>query len=105
MDNHYITVEHPDSDFYALHLTDKSPYEGVRFIYGTVSVKEDTQLGMATLSFTYNISDPGDFDHDDLCKDQKFNDYIGELLTHIIEEGTTEIAERDPNTRTEPSTK
>ena len=55
MDNHYITVEHPDSDFYALHLTDKSPFEGVRFIYGTVSIKEDAQLGMATLSFTYNI--------------------------------------------------
>jgi len=57
---------------------------------------------MATLSFSYNINDPGDFDHDDLTKDEGFNNYIGELLSHIIE--GKEIAERDTNARTEPST-
>lgn len=103
MDKEYTVVEHPDSDFYAIALTDKSPWSGVRFIYGTVSIKESPELDIATLSFSYNINDPGDFDHDDLTKDEGFNNYIGELLSHIIEEGTT-IAKRDTDTRTEPST-
>jgi len=104
MDNHFITVEHPESDFYAIHLNENSPYDGVRFIYGTVSIKEDAKLDMATLTFTYNINDPGEFDHDDLRKDEKFNNYLGDLLTHIIDAGTTQIAERDTDTRTKPST-
>ena len=104
MDNHFTTQEHPGSDFYAIHLNDNSPYPGVRFIYGTVSIKESPDLDIATLSFTYNINDPGDFDHDTLKEDEKFNKYLGDLLTHIIEEGTTQRAERDTNTRTEPYT-
>lgn len=104
MDNHFITVEHPESDFYAIHLNENSPYDGVRFIYGTVSIKEDAKLDMATLTFTYNINDPGEFDHDDLRQDEKFNNYLGDLLTHIIDAGTTQIAERDTDTRTKPST-
>ena len=104
MDNHFTTQEHPGSDFYAIHLNDNSPYPGVRFIYGTVSIKESPDLDIATLSFTYNINDPGDFDHDTLKEDEKFNNYLGDLLTHIIEEGTTQRAERDTNTRTESST-
>ena len=103
MDNHYITVEHPESDFYAIHLNENSPYDGVRFIYGTVSIKESPELDIATLSFTYNINDSGDFDHDTLRDDEKFNNYLGDLLTHIIEQGTTNLEERNTNTRTESS--
>jgi len=104
MDNHYITVEHPESDFYAIHLNDNSPYDGVRFIYGTVSIKESPELDIATLSFTYNINDPGDFDHDTLRNDENFNNYLGDLLTHIIEQGTTNLEKRNTDTRTESST-
>jgi hypothetical protein len=104
VDNHYITVEHPGSDFYAIHLNDNSPYDGVRFIYGTVSIKESPELDIATLSFTYNINDPGDFDHDTLRDDEKFNNYLGDLLTHIIEQGTTNLEKRNTDTRTESST-
>ena len=104
MDNHYITVEHPESDFYAIHLNNNSPYDGVRFIYGTVSIKESPELDIATLSFTYNINDPGDFDHDTLRDDEKFNNYIGDLLTNIIEQGTTNLEKRNTDTRTESST-
>ena len=103
MDNHFITQEHPGSDFYSIMLNENSPYDGVRFIYGTVSIKESPELDMATLSFTYNINDPGDFDHDTLRDDEGFNNYLGDLLTHI-EQGTT-IAKRDTDTRTESSTK
>tara|TARA_Y100000385_G_scaffold34744_1_gene32655 strand:- start:3474 stop:3791 length:318 start_codon:yes stop_codon:yes gene_type:complete len=104
MDSHYITVEHPDSDFYAIHLNDNSPFPNVRFIYGTVSIKESPELDIATLSFTYNINDPGDFDHDTLRDDENFNNYLGDLLTHIIEQGTTNLEKRNTDTRTESST-
>jgi len=100
MDSHFIVQEHPGSDFYAIHLTEDSPYPGVRFIYGTVSIKEDPNLGFATLSFSYNINDPGEYEHDLLKDDEDFNNYLGELLTHIIEQGTIERAERDTDTRT-----
>jgi|TARA_B110000914_G_C15350370_1_gene393597 hypothetical protein len=104
MDSHFTTVEHPESDFYAIHLNENSPYNGVRFIYGTVSIKESAELDLATLTFTYNINDPGDFDHDTLRNDEKFNNYLGDLLTHIIEQGTTSIAERNTDTHTKSST-
>ena len=104
MDNHFITVEHPESDFYAIHLNENSPYDGVRFIYGTVSIKESPELDVATLTFTYNINDPGEYDHDELRKDEKFNNYLGDLLTHIIDAGTTQLAERNTNARTESFT-
>lgn len=104
MDNHFTTVEHEESDFYAIQLKDPSPWAGVRFIYGRVSIKESPELDIATLTFTYNINDPGEFDHDKLREDEDFNNYLGDLLTHIIDEGTTQIDQRDTNTRTESST-
>ena len=71
-------------------------------IYGTVKILEDQQLDMATLQFTYNIVDPGDYDHDDLRKDEDFNNYLGDLLKHIINEGT--IGKSTTDSRTESST-
>ncbi len=102
MDSHYTTQEHPDSDFYALKFTKESPYENVMVIYGTVKILEDQQLDMATLQFTYNIVDPGDYDHDDLREDKDFNNYLGDLLKHIINEGT--IGKSTTDSRTESST-
>ena len=104
MDSHYTTQEHPDSDFYAIKFTEDSPYTGVMVIYGTVKILEDTTLDVATLKFTYNIVDPGDYDHDDLRKDEDFNNYLGDLLTHIIEEGTIGNSESTTDSRTESST-
>lgn len=104
MNNHYTTQEHPDSDFYALKFTEESPYTNVMIIYGTVKILEDQQLDVATLKFTYNIVDPGDYDHDDLRKDEDFNNYLGDLLTHIIEEGTIGNSESTTDTHTKSST-
>lgn len=104
MDSHYTTQEHPDSDFYAIKFTEESPYTNVMVIYGTVKILEDQQLDMATLKFTYNIVDPGDFDHDDLREDKDFNNYLGDLLQHIIREGTIGNSESTTDTHTESST-
>jgi hypothetical protein len=39
-----------------------------------------------------------------LKNDEAFNNYLGDLLTHIIQEGTTKLAERNTDTRTKSST-
>ena len=103
MDNQYKLVEHPGSDFYAIHLTDESPYQDVRVIYGTVKVIESVEIDSATLSFTYNINDPGEFDDSKLTKDPDFNNYLGDLLTHIISEGTIGNIKSTTDAHTESS--
>lgn len=80
----YTFVESNDVDFYGVKLN--TQFKGVILIYGKVGIKESPELDLATLSFTYNIQDPGDNDHDELIKDEYFNNYIGAVLQHIIEE-------------------
>ena len=80
----YTFVESDQVDFYAVKLN--SEFDGVVLIYGKVGIKEDTTLDIATLSFTYTIRDPSDHDHDELCADEYFNNYIGAVLEHIINE-------------------
>ena len=102
-ENDYTYVENPNHSLYGVRLLTGN-YKDVIYQYGKVSIKESPELDVATLTFTYNINDPGEYDHDKLRKDEKFNNYLGDLLTHIIDAGTTQLAERDTNSRTESST-
>jgi len=85
----YTFVEHEDIDFYGIRLNTRG-FEGIVLIYGKVGIREDKELDIATLSFTYQVQDPGNHDHDELCKDEYFNNYIGAVLQHIIEENKDE---------------
>ena len=69
-----------------------------------VGIKESPELDIATLSFTYNIQDPGDYDHDKLCKDTEFNNYIGAVLEHIINETMGDKLDEDIIGHNEPNT-
>lgn len=77
----YIFTEHENSDFYGVKFTE-GKYANVTVLYGTVSIKEDGDA--ATLTFTYNIQDPGQHDLDTLNKSEEFKNYLGDMLTHII---------------------
>ena len=81
----YTFVESNNVDFYGVQLND-SKYKGVILVYGKGGIKESPELDIATLSFTYQVTDPGEHDHDELVKDEYFNNYIGAVLQHIIEE-------------------
>jgi hypothetical protein len=83
-DSHYSFLENASSDWYAIKLNDK--WKGVTIVYGTVSIKESPELDSATLTFNYNIQDPGEYNHDELRKDEGFNNYLGAILQHIISE-------------------
>jgi len=46
-------------------------------------VQDDKET--AKLSFKYQIDNPADFDRQKLESDQNFNNYIGDILSHIIQ--------------------
>ena len=91
--NDYTFVEHENVDFYGVKLN--TEFKGVVLIYGKVGIKESPELDIATLSFTYTIQDPADNDHDELCKDEYFNNYIGAVLEHIINETMADKLDED----------
>ena len=83
-ENDYSFVENPKSDLFGVKLT-TNKYKGVIITYGKVSIKESPETGYATLSFTYNIQDTSKFQHDELEADEGFKNYLGVILSHIIE--------------------
>ena len=99
----YTFVENDNVDFYGVRLND-SKFNGVTLIYGKVGIKESPELDIATLSFTYQITDPGEHDHDELCKDEYFNNYIGAVLQHIIEETMGDKLDEDIIGHNKPNT-
>jgi len=81
----YKFIEHEEEDWYGIELT-TGKWKGVKYMYGTVSVKESPELGTATLHFTWNPIEVGKFEEDDLLNDIKFKNYIGGVLQNIIED-------------------
>ena len=82
--NDYNFVEKPESNFYGVKLK-SGKWKDVIVIYGKVSIKESVETGYATLSFSYQIEDSGKFQPDQLENNEKFKNYLGDILTHIIE--------------------
>lgn len=85
----YILVENPASEFYSVKLKCKE-WHGIIFTYGAVSVKEDKANDTATLSFNWQLQDAGNFEPEEINTSEKFQNYIGALLQHIITESLTE---------------
>ena len=88
--NDYTYVENDSSEFWGIKFRNDSPYSGVVVVYGTVSIKEDQALGMATLSFTYNVQDAGQFNVDELESSEEFKNYLGDILSSIINDQAKE---------------
>ena len=85
----YKFVESEHIEFYGIKLL-TGKWKDVLYIYGKVSIKESPELDIATLGFTYNIQDPGEFEPDDLINDSTFKDYIGAVLEHIMQNSLKE---------------
>lgn len=85
--NDYTFAEHQLDDGWAVRLVNH--YPGVLYQYGKVRVKilnEGTEEENAMLQFEFNIIDEGDFDLDELNNNEDFNNLLGEVLTHIVED-------------------
>ncbi len=79
----YKFVESNISELYGIKLM-SGEWEDVIVTYGKVTIKENTDSGIATLAFEYNINDPVGWGYDELEKSEDFKNYLGDVLSHII---------------------
>ena len=97
----YKFVEKESSDFYSVKLL-SGKWQGLIYTYGQISIKESPQTDCATLSFDYKIEEfpSATTNSSEFEKDEEFKNYLGEVLTNIIEESEFKIGE---NNGTEPA--
>ena len=108
----YQLVESNNIEFYGVKLL-TGKWKDVVYIYGQVKIKESPELDIATLAFTYDIQEAGQFEEDELIGDIDFRNYIGGILQNIMEESLEQgevigkIGHNNTNTdtRTKPSDK
>jgi hypothetical protein len=79
----YKFVESSLSDLYGIKLT-SGKWKDVIITYGKITIKEDKEAVIATLSFTYHVEDAASFQPDQLEADIEFKNYLGDVLSHII---------------------
>ena len=82
-ENDYGFVENPESDLYGIKIK-SGQWKNVIVVYGKVTIKESVETGIATLGFTYQVMDSSTWQIDELEKDENFKNYLGDLLSHII---------------------
>lgn len=85
----YTFADNGFNDLWAIKL--KTKYEGVVYCYGKVTAKleeidDETGDGIANLKFQYQILESGEFDKEELEKDRDFNNYLGDVLNHILQD-------------------
>ena len=87
----YNTISESDYKFVSSNLSElygvkllSGEWQDVIVTYGKVTIKENTESGIATLAFSYQISDPVGWGYDQLEKDEDFKNYLGDVLSHII---------------------
>ena len=85
----YQLVESNNIEFYGVKLL-TGKWKDVVYIYGQVKIKESPELDIATLAFTYDIQEAGQFEEDELIGDIDFRNYIGGILQNIMEESLEE---------------
>ena len=100
----YTVAEADQDDQWAVRL--RSAWPGVTYVYGKIQVKEKTD-GTASIDFKYKIVDAGEFEAEDLEQSADFNNYLGEVLQHIIEDafdnGKAKINDRSKHTTNDNS--
>ena len=82
-ENDYTYVENEQSIVQGVKYK-TGPYKDVIVMYGTVSIKEDEDLDVARLGFTFQIADPAEFTVEELEQEEAFKNYMGDVLRHII---------------------
>lgn len=87
----YVMVERPSSEFYSIKLLTGN-WTGVIYTYGTVSIKEDKENDVAKLAFQFKIEEcPEGIESDSLMTNESFMNYIGDILSSILEQNEYKI--------------
>jgi hypothetical protein len=91
MSKEYVFVEKEDSELYSLKVV-QGPYNNVIYTYGSVTIEEDVENDLARLKFNYHIEEaPAPYSIKELEESIEFRDYIGDILTEILEDQTAQI--------------
>jgi|TARA_B110000908_G_scaffold170586_1_gene230615 hypothetical protein len=91
MSKDYIFVEKKDAELYSLKVV-QGPYNNVIYTYGSVTIEEDEDKDLARLKFNYHIEEvPEPYSKRELEESTEFRDYIGNILTEILEDQTGQI--------------
>ena len=81
----YTFVEKPNSPMYSVKLK-SGGFSGVIVTYGKVSLTESADKETATLSFQFKVDEaPAPHNVGELEKSEDFNNYLGDILSHIIQ--------------------
>ena len=74
-------VDFKDSDLTGIELLTEN-YKGVLYHYHKARVVEEGKL--AKLQFGFTVVHPGEYDIDDLTKDEELHTIMGDILTELI---------------------
>ena len=86
LDNMISFVERPDSELYSIKVK-IGAYKNVIYTYGKVNIAEDDENDQLKVSFDYRIEEvPKKLNKKKLEKSEEFKNYIGNILTNLIEE-------------------
>jgi len=85
----YITNDDDPDATVCVGLT-QPPYEGVIVQYGNMDISEDEDNDEARLSFTYKVVESP---IEEGLLDDAFNDYLGAILHHIVEDAVKRASE------------
>lgn len=82
----YIFVDDPSNDkIYAIRIV-SGEYADTVYKYANIKISEDTQKEECTLSYAYRImSTSQKYDKETLDADVDFKNYIGDILSDILE--------------------
>ena len=82
----YIFVDDPTNDkVYAIRLV-SGKYANTVYKYANIKISEDTEKQTCTLSYAYRImSTPQKYNKETLDDDVDFKNYIGDILSDILE--------------------
>jgi len=90
----YVFLENTESNLCSIKLL-TGKYAGVVYTYGRVSIVEDKSADRARLQFQFEVKIcPNNFNKRHLSEDKLFMNYIGDLLSHILEKNEFKIGKK-----------
>jgi hypothetical protein len=91
-------VERPSSELYSLKVV-QGPYLGVIYTYGKVSLHEDEANVQLNVKFDFKIDEvPENLKKEDLEKSADFKNFMGDILTQLLEEQLNNDESTNTNT-------
>jgi hypothetical protein len=91
-------VERPSSELYSLKVV-QGPYLGVIYTYGKVSLHEDEANVQLNVKFDFKIDEvPENLKKEDLEQSADFKNFMGDILTQLLEEQLNNDESTNTNT-------